>query len=159
QVSVLDEDLGGIITSVHGEEVVFRDKHGFLHRYSKTDLVTQTPDIYDGITKIEKYKEAKHRSKKHHKTHFVIDLHFDKLVDNPLAYDSFERLFIQKEKLLEGLEFCRTHRLKKLEIIHGLGDGTLQKLVYDTLESQSGLDFGNREILHHQSASVMVEIH
>ena len=61
-----------------------------------------------------------------------------------------------KEKLLETIDFCRKNNLKKLEIIHGVGDGTLQKMVIDVLESQTGLDFYNKEILHHQSGALMV---
>lgn len=104
----------------------------------------------------KKAEPVKVNSKKHNKNHLILDLHFEKLVDNPSDYESFERLFLQKEKLISTLDFCRKNNLKKLEIIHGVGDGTLQKLVYDTLESQIGLDFYNKEVLHHQSGAVMV---
>ncbi|WOC51313.1 DNA mismatch repair protein [Bergeyella porcorum] len=158
-VSVIDEDLSGVITSVHGDTVVFKDEHGFTHRVAVSQIVQRNADWYDNIQKVEKFKEYKPKSKKHQRNHFVLDLHFEKLVDTPLDYDGFERLFIQKEKLLEALAFCRKNRLKKMEIIHGLGDGTLQKMVIDTLESQLGLDFYNKEILHHQSGAIMVEFH
>lgn len=39
KVSVIDEDLKGNITSVHGENIVFRDEFGFTHQYSKHQLV------------------------------------------------------------------------------------------------------------------------
>lgn len=158
KVSVIDEDLGGTVTSVHGEVVVFADEHGFTHQYPKDKLVQRNFSIYEGMRTEIKAEHHKIRSKKHSKSHLVLDLHFDKLVDNPLAYESFERLFLQKEKLLETIAFCRTNNLKKLEIIHGLGDGTLQKMVHDVLESQTGLDFHNKEILHHQSGSVIVNL-
>jgi hypothetical protein len=48
------------------------------------------------------------------------------LVKNPNDYDSFER-FIQKEKLMEVIEFCRKNNLKRLEIVHGIGDGTYRE--------------------------------
>ena len=75
---------------------------------------------------------------------------------NPLEFDSFERLFLQKEKLLQTIDYCRKNHLKKLEIIHGIGDGVLQQMVYDVLESQTNLEFHNREILHDQSGTVLV---
>jgi DNA-nicking Smr family endonuclease len=89
----------------------------------------------------------------------VLDLHFQHLVKNPHDYDSFERLFIQKERLIETLNFCRKNNLKKLEIIHGIGDGVLQRMVWDVLESQTNLDFYNKDILHHQSGAVLVDFH
>lgn len=157
KISVIDDDLSGIVTSVHGDIVVFRDEHGFSHKVEKKNAVIQNHDLYENI-RVEK-KQEHHRkvSKKHNRNRLVLDLHFEKLVDNPSEYDSFERLFIQKEKLLETIEFCKTHRLKKLEIIHGVGDGVLQKMVHSVLESQTGLDFYNKEILHHQSGSVFVD--
>lgn len=159
KVSVVDEDLNGVVTSVKGNIVVFKDEFGFTYQYPKEKLVPKNSSFYEDIKVVKKQEPKKVVSKKHQKNHLVIDLHFHNLVKKPNDYDSFERLFIQKEKLLEVLEFCRKNNLKRLEIIHGIGDGILQKLVWDTLESQSNLDFYNKEILHHQSGAVMVEFH
>lgn len=159
KVSVVDEDLSGVITSVNGNIVVFKDEYGFTYQYPKTKLVPKNSDLYENIKVVKKAEPKKNISKKHQKNALVLDLHFHHLVKNPHDYDSFERLFIQKERLLETLNFCRKNHLKRLEIVHGIGDGTLQRMVLDTLESQTGLDFYNKEILHHQSGAVMVEFH
>jgi hypothetical protein len=34
-VSVVDEDLSGVVTSVKGNIVVFKDEYGFTHQYPK----------------------------------------------------------------------------------------------------------------------------
>ncbi len=156
-ISVLDDDLAGMITSVHGDVVVFRDSHGFTHQYPKDKLVVQNPALYEGL-KVQLKKEApKKSSKKHNKKPLILDLHFDNLVKNPSTYDSFERLFLQKEKLIETMDFCRKNHLKNLEIIHGIGDGVLQQMVHDVLSAQTGLEFYNNAILHHESGSVTVK--
>lgn len=159
KVSVVDEDLSGMVTSVNGNMVVLKDEYGFTHQYPKEKLVPKMASLYENISIIKKAEPKKAISKKHHKTALVLDLHFENLVKNPNDYDSFERLFMQKEKLVEVISFCRKNHLKRLEIVHGIGDGTLQRLVWDTLESQTNLDFYNKEILHHQSGAVMVEFH
>ncbi|MGA9213325.1 Smr/MutS family protein [Kaistella sp.] len=155
-VSVIDDNLNGKITSVNGETVVFKDEHGFTHQFKKEKLVIQNPSIYENLKIISKPEIAKPISKKHDKKPFILDLHFEHLVKNPTDYDSFERLFLQKEKLLNTIDYCRKNNLKKLEIIHGIGDGVLQKMVHDVLESQTNLEFQNKEILHHQSGTVLV---
>ena len=159
KVSVVDEDLSGVVTSVKGNIVVFKDEYGFTHQYKEEKLVPKISDFYENIKVVKKAEPKKMISKKHHKNLLVLDLHFENLVKNPNDYDSFERLFIQKEKLLEVISFCRKNHLKRLEIVHGIGDGTLQRMVFDVLESQTNLDFYNKEILHHQSGAVMVEFH
>ncbi|RNA61355.1 DNA mismatch repair protein [Chryseobacterium nematophagum] len=159
QVSVIDENLNGTITSVNGNLVAFKDEYGFIYQYPEDQLVLKNPDFYKNIHVEKKIEAQKVFSKKHQKNPLILDLHFHNLVKNPNDYESFERLFIQKEKLLETLAFCKKHHLKKLEIVHGIGNGTLQKLVWDILESQTNLDFYNKEILHHQSGAVMVEFH
>lgn len=158
-VSVLDEDLRGTITSVRGDIVTIKDEHGFTHQYHKDHLVGVNGSLYKNIKIEKKFEYQKPKSKKHSDNRFVLDLHFDKIEPNSDITDSFERLFIQKDKLLNTLEFCRTHKIKKVEIIHGIGDGVLQKMVWDVLKSQINLDFYNNDILHHQTGSVMVEFH
>ncbi|MCS3868228.1 dsDNA-specific endonuclease/ATPase MutS2 [Chryseobacterium ginsenosidimutans] len=159
KVSVVDEDLSGVVTSVNGNIVVFKDEYGFTYQYQKEKLVPKISEFYENIKIVKKAEPKKTVSKKHHKNQLVLDLHFENLVNNPHDYDSFERLFIQKEKLMEVISFCRKNNLKRLEIVHGIGDGVLQRMVFDVLESQTNLDFYNKEILHHQSGAVMVEFH
>jgi len=88
----------------------------------------------------------------------VLDLHFDKLVKKSQEYDPWERLFIQREKLQETLNFCRANKIKNLEIIHGLGDGTLQNMVYEVLKNSTHIEFEENEFFKHSSASVKVII-
>ena len=157
KISVLDENLSGTVTAVRGEMVFFTDEFGFPQHYPMDKLVLREPEIYNQIKIIKKPEESAKISKKHNKNPLVLDLHFEKLVENPFDFEPFERLFFQKQKLLETLDFCRKNRLKKLEIVHGIGDGTLQQMVHDVLEAQTGLDFYNKDVLHHQSGAVMVD--
>ncbi|QBO58339.1 Smr/MutS family protein [Chryseobacterium salivictor] len=155
-VSVIDDNLKGKIMSIKGKKVTIEDEHGFRYEYNAEELVLQQAEIYEQIKTVQKKELSKPVSKKHDKKPFVLDLHFEHLVKNPAGYNSFDRLFLQKEKLLTTIDYCRKNNLKKLEIIHGIGDGILQQMVHDVLESQTHLEFQNKEILHHQSGTVLV---
>lgn len=157
-VAAVDDDLNGIVTSVHGETVVFRDQHGFTHQFRKNQLVIQHPELYENLPSIKKEEPRKQVSKRHNKNHLVLDLHFENLVTDPHSYDAFERLFIQKEKLVETVNFCRKNNLKKLEIIHGIGDGVLQKMVHEYLIGQTNIEFEDHDFFYHQTGSVIVTI-
>lgn len=158
QVAAIDDNLKGIITSVKGETVAFKDEHGFTHQFKKNQLVLQNPSIYENVETIQKSETEKPISKKHNKKHLVLDLHFDNLVKNPSDYDAFERIFIQKEKLIETINFCRKNNLKKLEIVHGIGDGILQKMVHDYLSGQTNIEFDDNDFFYHQTGSVVVSL-
>lgn len=155
-VSVLDDQIKGKITAIKGDKISIEDQHGFIYDYNKNEVVSNESRIYEDIEIVKKPEFSKAISKKHDKNPFILDLHFEKLSKSRGKIDSFERLFLQKEKLLATLEYCRKNHLKKLEIIHGIGDGILQQMVYDVLESQTNIEFHNKEILHHQSATVLV---
>ena len=155
-VSVVDDNLKGRIIMMKGTKVIIEDEHGFPYDYESNQLVLQNAAIYKQVKAVQKEERSKPISKKHDKKPLVLDLHFEHLVKNPSDYDSFERLFTQKEKLLHILDYCRKNNLKKLEIIHGIGDGVLQQMVHEVLESQTNLEFHNKEILHHQAGTVLV---
>ena len=64
KVSVIDEDLSGTVTSVHGKKVVFIDEHGFTHQFPTEKLVVQNLELYDGINIQHKKETSKPVSKK-----------------------------------------------------------------------------------------------
>ena len=67
KVAVIDEDLSGTVTSVHGKKIVFMDEHGFTHQFSMEKLVLQNPDLYENINVIQKKEKSNTVSKKHKK--------------------------------------------------------------------------------------------
>lgn len=155
-VSVVDDNLKGKITALKGKNVTIEDEHGFSYEFASNEIVLQEPEIYNGLKTILKVEKSKPISKKHDKKPLVLDLHFSNMVKNPAQFSPFERITLQKEKLLETLDYCRQNNLKKLEIIHGIGDGVVQQMVNEVLENQKDLEYHNKEILHHQSGTVLV---
>lgn len=158
KVSVIDEDLKGKIISILGDEIQIQDEHGFEYFFHQSRVVVQNEAFYHDISVVKKEENTKNISKKHAKNEMLLDLHFDKLVKNPQEYNPWERLFIQKEKLQETLDFCRANKIKNLEIVHGLGDGTLQNMVYEILKNSAHIEFEENEFFKHSSASVKVII-
>ena len=156
KISVVDDNLKGKITTIKGKIVTIEDEHGFSYDFDLKEIVLQEPEIYKGLKTIHKEEKQKPISKKHDHKPLVLDLHFNHMVKNPAQFSPFERIILQKEKLLDILDYCRKNNLKKLEIIHGIGDGVLQKMVNEVLENQKDLEYHNKEILHHQSGTVLV---
>lgn len=156
-VSVIDENLRGRVIKIIANQVKIEDEHGFTYNFSKDQLTILDSGLYENTPVIKKKETTKLVSKKHKKTPLKLDLHFDSLVKNPSDYDAFERLMIQKEILLETIDFCRKNKIKNLLIIHGIGDGVLQKMVYDVLEGLTNIEYDSDGFFYHQSGNVDVK--
>ncbi len=155
-VSVIDDNLKGKVVKMIANQVKIEDEHGFVYHFTKDQLTIIDSDLYENFPIIRKKEPPKVSSKKHNKAPLKLDLHFNLLVKNPGDYDAFERLMIQKEKLLETIDFCRKNKIKTLQIIHGIGDGVLQRMVYDVLEGLSNVEYDSDGFFYHQSGNVEV---
>lgn len=153
RVSVLDEDLRGTVVQVCGGQATVEDAHGFAYHFPIGKLVPAEAEIYSASPMVTKDRTPARKGKNFGKD---IDLHITRLHPNPNSLTPEERLFIQKEHLAEALQKRRLAGIKKFEIIHGLGEGVVQQMVYDYLTGRTGLDFHDKEILREQSAAVVV---
>lgn len=157
-VSVIDENLRGKVLKIIANQVKIEDEHGFTYNFSKDQLTIIDSDLYENSPIVRKQETPKITSKKHNKSPLKLDLHFETLVKDPSGYEAFERLMIQREKLLETIDFCRKNHIKKLQIIHGIGDGVLQKMVYDVLEGLTNIEYDSDGFFYHQSGNVEVKL-
>lgn len=153
KVSVVDEELRGTVTGVRGNLATIEDAHGFSYEFPVEKLVPVQKEIYSQNPVIQKDKQLQSKS---HSFRTDIDLHINRLHPQPNSLSADERLFLQREHLIKEMQRLRAAGIKKFEVIHGLGDGVVQQMVYDYLNGRTGLDFHDKEILQEQSAAVVV---
>lgn len=150
-VSVINDILWGKIISIENKTATIEDQQGFEFSCSVEELVPHTPDLYKDIS-IRTEKKAK---KIDTPPSDAIDLHIHCL-SSERNLEPWQRLFIQKQALIEGIARAKKSGRRKVKIIHGIGDGVVQQMVHDVLHFELRLEFHNEEILHHQSGSVVV---
>jgi len=156
KISFINENLKGKILKINKKELLILDEFGFERSISPEEVVPLDTKLYEDISIIKKKEPAPKRSLKNKQKIMTLDLHFENLVENPKKYNSWERLFIQKEKLQEMLEFCRKNKIKQLEIIHGLGDGVVQEMVLEVLKGEINIEYENQNLFKNQSGSIQV---
>lgn len=155
-ISYLNEDKKGTIISFIKDKVKILDEHGFSETVDLNEIVLRDADFYAKISTEIKEESSTIKSKKNSTIEKVLDLHFHLLVKNPSAYSPQARLQIQRENLLDMLEYCRKNPIKKLNVIHGIGDGTLQNMVFDVLKGFSHLEYEDQNLFHQSSGNVIV---
>lgn len=75
----------------------------------------------------------------------VVDLHAEKLVENPASFSSAELLHLQINEFEKQLELALLHRLSSIIFIHGIGAGKLKSALHQRLKKQASVkSFQNR---------------
>ena len=88
-----------------------------------------------------------------------IDLHIEELVDSHSGLTNMEILSIQLERFEKEIQYCLSNGIKKLIVIHGVGNGKLKSEIVSILKtiedisyydaSYKNYGFGATEILIH----------
>ena len=69
----------------------------------------------------------------------VVDLHIEKLSDNPKELSNYEILSLQLKTFEKYFELALLHRQRELIVIHGVGEGKLRDEVHDILRLKKEL--------------------
>lgn len=140
RVSVLDDDMNGVVTKTSGEIITIETDEGFELNFKEKELILigSSSDLLKNIaatnfSTIAKEKEIpKPRSfvkeKKSAKDEFVleIDLHIEKLIPNKRGLSNYDILTIQTDVVKRQMNFAITNRIPKIVFIHGVGEGVLK---------------------------------
>lgn len=135
-VSVLDEDIKGVIEKVKGEEV-WISTDGFTLHYLMSELVVEksfSKEIFKGqdLDMVLKEKtqakpvKVKSRKRKKEEPIMEIDLHISQLVNSTRGLSKHDLLNIQLETAKHRLEHAIRNRIPRLVFIHGIGEGVLR---------------------------------
>lgn len=147
KVSVLDEDISGVITAISKDEVTVLDLDGFEYQYSKRELVLEFSDFSN--IEISAQNIAEKEQKKNKNTPRVkpkdrnlppmeVDLHIQHLVPKTRGLDSFEIMNIQLDTAKYKIDFAIAKKIQRIVFIHGVGEGVLKYELYRLLKEYEG---------------------
>lgn len=135
KVSVLDEDVEGVVCSVDDHLVQLETTDGFVLSYHPKDLIKTAAEI--SVTNHEAYiakksKDLLHKkkstfSKNRNQTVLEVDLHIEKLISSTKNFDAIDILNLQINTAKKQLNFAQSKQIKTVVLIHGYGEGILKK--------------------------------
>lgn len=139
KVSVLDDNIDGVVTAVNGSQITIETTDGFELNFTSHELIKIliTSDLNlkhtsFNLSEIKKQKEEpKPRSFVKERVKGEIpppefDLHIEKLVKNHKSLSNFDILNIQTETAKRHIDFALRNRIPKIIFIHGVGEGILK---------------------------------
>ena len=139
KVSVLDDNMDGIVSAVNGNQIMVETTDGFVMTYASHELIkkleTSELDLKIRSFNSTEIKKQKEEPKKRSTVRVAVkgeipppefDLHIEKLVKNHKALSNFDILNIQTETAKRHIEFALRNRIPKIVFIHGVGEGILK---------------------------------
>jgi dsDNA-specific endonuclease/ATPase MutS2 len=140
KVSVLDEDINGIVISVQNKEVTIETDDKFMMTYFVNELVKiNNTSILNEFNRSEALVkknndlqptrnqiEAQKKFEKVERGVPEFDLHIEKLINNFRGMSNYDILTLQLETAKRHVDFAIRNRIPKIVFIHGVGEGILK---------------------------------
>lgn len=139
-VSVLDDDINGVVISIKNREISIETTDGFtmtffvneLIKIHDTSILNKNIGSFNSNKILIEKEEPKPRSfvknkkSKHEIPVPEFDLHIEKLVPNFRGMSNYDILTLQTETAKRHLDFAIRNRIPKMVFIHGVGEGVLK---------------------------------
>lgn len=152
KVEWIDDVIKGRVIYVSSTEVEVETTEGFLVKASPQQLIhdpKKTLKIdYEQLNAkraVDLQKDQKKYSKKRPKDKLPppmeVDLHIENLTDHWQSMSNFEILNLQLNTAKHKIEFAFKKRIKRVILIHGIGEGVLKNEINTLLRRFEYLDF------------------
>lgn len=155
RVSVLDENISGVISRIENDIAFVLSEDDFEFPYAITALVldkaseisssvfthTSSFDAISEKSQPSKPKSKRSKPKEQSKPTLVIDLHIEKLVDSTRGMTNYEMLNLQLDTVRRQLDFAVNKRIQKVVFIHGVGEGVLRMELETVLRRYDNLKY------------------
>lgn len=166
-----DTGEGVIVSILDGDQILVEDETGFEQEYPISQLVKiygdQTESIQDDYAR-EMAGEADLTPTKsgeevsdvvHRKGYWEIDLHTHALLETEAGMTSGELLNHQLFELKRFYRKVREKKVRKIVIIHGVGQGVLKGEVRHFLEGQENVAFYDADYREYGKGATEVELY
>lgn len=148
EVTLIDDDLSGILTEINGDQIFIETNDGFIIESTLSEIIpVKELDVWiseDTLKEVVNEKASKIKKPKFKKVDTAppmeVDLHIHKLTPKTRGLSNHEMLTLQVETAQRQLEFAIRKRIQKIIFIHGVGEGVLRMELeylfsrYDTIK-------------------------
>jgi hypothetical protein len=137
-VSVLDEDINGVISKIEGTTIVIETDDGFDMEFMSSEVIKTKSlssqlfsdvDVNSVINEKEtshKRKSIKVKPKERTLPAMEVDLHIHQITTSNKHMSNYDMLNLQLDTARHKLEFAIKKRIQKVVFIHGVGEGVLK---------------------------------
>ncbi len=153
KVAWVDEDLSGtIIEILSPQNYLVETNEGFPMKAHQSELILLPENHYIQIDANELQQQLVEKERNNQKPRsfkraskeipaLEVDLHIEAILDNTRGLTNFEMLNKQLDTAQQQLYFARKKRIKRVILIHGVGEGVLKSELETILRRYDDIDF------------------
>lgn len=170
EVSVLDDDLTGVIIHIFNDIITIETDDEFLLEFSKNQLIkigdhgqlmsrhSWNSEIKDEDLRKPVKPLKKGAKTKKDRTVFEVDLHIDKLLPTSKGMSTFDILDFQVETAKRQFEFAIRKKIQRVVFIHGVGEGKLRLELEYLIKRYDGVTFSDGDYQKYGVGAMEVHI-
>ncbi len=150
EIVFLHDVGGGIVREVQNERVRVEDGDGFSNWYSIRDVAPVLGDLANSkvVRKDDSPKPKRNKKPLSRDSFREIDLHIEVLVEDHAHMTNTEIIHKQLFALRQFMQQALCDRIRRVVIIHGVGEGVLREEVHVYLKGLDTLEI--RHANHHE---------
>lgn len=159
-VSFLNDASTGEVLAINGDTLTLMMDYGFEEEHHVKELVPRKQLNIGEVKSKDRPKAPLERGRALAKApeYLEVDLHFEALVDFPKNFSAHEKLQIQLTEVRRALDKARRSGVKKVILIHGVGQGRLREEIYTLLERMDRLSFYDASFARYGKGATEVEL-
>lgn len=159
KVRFLNEVGEGVIINIANDQALVETEDGFEYWVQLSELVPNRSLNVESVEVKDREQRRINREKTRAPEYLEKDLHFTQLVDFPKNYDRYQMLQIQLSEARKTLDKARKSGVKRVILIHGVGEGRLREEVHSMLERMDRLEFFNADFNRYGLGATEVELY
>ncbi len=159
KVAYLNTTGEGVVIDVKGDQLLVEDENGFSEWYRSSELVHRGSIQVGEVRSKDHIKRKVDPHKKYAPNKMVVDLHFEALVDYPKNFTAHQKLEIQLAETRKAINKCKISGIKKLILIHGVGEGRLKEEIHTLLERMDKLQFYDASLAEYGRGATELEFY
>lgn len=163
KVVFLNEVGGGVIVSIENGRCLVEDELGFKHPCLPSEIALVHSEAYkvpenhtDETTSPGSKKSAKTGKRKLEEV-WEIDLHIEEIVEFSANMTNGEIVQKQLHAFRQFYSKAKSARIRKIVIIHGVGEGVLRSEVRSFLDRQDGIEYYDADYRKYGRGATAIE--
>ena len=148
-VETIDDNVKGVVVAVEDDSLIIRTEDDFELRFLSKELIKisgididiKEEDLHKVIHQELNTNKKSKPKKKIYSQKIEIDLHIHELIDDARHLSNFEILNIQLNKAQAQLDWAIDKRIKRVVLIHGVGQGVLKAELQTLFRRYENLEF------------------